>query len=95
MRIIYIVQHQAISEVIDCLLAKRNVKDSVLGKLHPFLDVNGMVRIVTGSCDNNSVLSYSSNYPLLIPDGHLSELFLHFQHKFLKHASFKLVLNTV
>ena len=95
MRIIYVVQRQAFSEEIDCLLTKRRIKDSVLGKLQPFLDVNGMVRISTGSCENNSVLSYNSKYPLLIPAGHLSELFLRFQHLFLKHASFGLVLNTV
>ena len=86
LRVIYVEQHRAFADVIQCLLTNKVIKDSVLGKLNPFLDNNGMIRVSTGKCENNVILSYASKYPLIIPDGHLSELFLRYQHKFLKHV---------
>ena len=86
MRIIYVEQHRAFADVIECLSSNRVIKDTVIGKLNPFLDNNGMLRISTGRCENNVTFSYDSKFPLLIPDGHISELFIRYMHLFLKHA---------
>ena len=93
--VLYVEQCRSFSDVIQCLLNNKVVKDSVLGKLNPFLDSNGMLRINTGKCENNVTLSYDSKYPLIIPNGHISELFIRHQHLFLKHAGLKHVLNTI
>ena len=95
LRVIYVEQHRAFTDVIQCLLTNKAIKNSVLGKLNPFLDNNGMIRVSTGKCDNNVALSFASKYPFIVPAGHLSELIIRFQHKFLKHAGLQHVLNTV
>ena len=55
LRIIYVEQRRSFSEVIQCLTSNKVVKDSVLVKLNPFLDSNGMLRISTGRCETMSL----------------------------------------
>ena len=95
LRVIYIEQHRVFSDEIQRLATNRSIKDSVLEKLNPFLDGNGMLRISTGRCENNTLLSYESKFPLIIPSGHLSELIIRYQHVFLKHSSPTYILNSL
>ena len=54
-----------------------------------------MLRISTGRCKNNITLSYTAKFPLILPEGHLSELILRYMHTFLKHAGLQHILNVV
>ena len=93
LRIIYVEQHRAFADVIQCLLTNKVMKDLVLGKLNPFLDLdnNGMIRVLTGKCKNNVIFNSSSKYPLLL-DGHLLELILRSQYKILKYVGLQPIL---
>ena len=94
LRVIYVEQHRAYSDTIRRLSDRKVIKDS-LAKFHPFLDGNGMLRISTGRCENNITLSYTAKFPLILPEGHLSELILRYMHIFLKHAGLQHILNIV
>ena len=94
LRAVFLEQRNFFSDEIDALNARRSISSkSSIATLRPFLDENGILRIQTGRCENNTVLPYETKFPILLPAGHISELLIRQQHFFLKHSGPKLVLN--
>ena len=68
-------------------------KGSTLGKLYPFLDENGLLR-VQGRLQF-SELSYDAKHPIIIPQSHVSLLLVRFQHLYLKHAGLATLISSL
>ena len=82
-KLIYVIQREAFPSEIQALSNQRSVpKNSKLGKLDPFIDNNGLVRI-KGRLQFSD-LSYDSKHPVILPKGHFSKLLAQFQHKIFK-----------
>ena len=93
-KLIYVIQREAFPSEIQALSNQRSVpKNSKLGKLDPFIDNNGVVRI-KGRLQFSD-LSYDSKHPVILPKGHFSKLLVQFQHKFLKHAGVNSIVSSL
>ncbi|XP_053323801.1 uncharacterized protein LOC128497662 [Spea bombifrons] len=83
--IIFTVQQQAYSREIACLTNKRPIhKDSVLNKLDPFIDSNGLLRV--GGRLKEAKLEFRERSPLIIPGYcHIAALFVKHYHNEVRH----------
>lgn len=76
--IIKTTQHQHFKEAIN-LISKGKTCTSLIQRLHPFLDDNGILRV--GGRLRNSQLNYDQKHPILLPKrSHLSTLLIHHYH---------------
>ena len=68
-------------------------KNSVLSKLAPFVDANGIIRARTRL--NYSELTYEEKYPIILPKCTLAALIVQEQHMQLKHAGVTQMMSSV
>ena len=93
-KLIYTVHREAFSEEIKALSSNKSIsQSSKLAKLSLFLDDAGLLR-VHGRLEYSD-LSYDVKHTLIIPKCHWSELFVQFQHKFLKHAGVNFIISSL
>lgn len=77
-------------EITALTMGKSIPRDSIISKLNPFLDKNGLLRI-KGRLDHTD-LSYESKHPIRIPP---AKLLVCFQHCLLKHAGVSTLISTL
>ena len=88
------VQREVYSKEIEALRqCKPLSKGSLLMKLDPFLDKDGLLR-VKGRLDQAD-MQYESKHPIIIPPGHVAKLIIQFQHTLLKHAGVSTLMSTL
>ena len=93
-QLIKIVQAQHFQEEIHALQAGSHVKKgSSLYQLSPFIDDKGLLR-VQGRLEF-ARLTNEEKHPIILPKGHFALLVVRFQHRLLKHAGVKLLLNSL
>lgn len=79
---------------VKLLKQNKNVpKSSVLFKLSPFLDEDGLLR-VRGRLQT-SRLSFEEKHPIILPKDYTSKLLVRFQHGLLKHAGVETLLSSL
>ena len=89
-----LVQKEQFSEEFECLENGKSIsKSSVLFKLQPFIDNQGLLRM-RGRIQL-SPLSFDEKHPIIIPKGHFALLLARFFHLSLKHAGVKQIISTV
>ncbi len=80
-------------EIVDLNCGKLLSRQSILFRMKPFLDENGLLRM------NNrltmSTLSYDEKYPIILPGGHLSRLIVRQEHLILKNAGVSQMLTAL
>eukprot|EP00079_Xenopus_tropicalis_P020479 XP_012811408.1 PREDICTED: uncharacterized protein LOC105946345 [Xenopus tropicalis] len=76
------VQQETYAKELECIKSKKAIsKDSVLKKLDPFIDENGLLRV--GGCIMKATLEQEEKNPLIIPSNHhiASLLVLHYHQQ--------------
>ena len=87
-------QKQAFPEIFEALMNGKAVpKTSSLAQLTPFIGPDGLIR-VKGRLQFSS-LAYDEKHPIILPKGHIAELLVRFQHKFLNHAGVHTVITAL
>ena len=87
-------QKQAFPEIFEALMNGKSVpKTSSLAQLTPFIGPDGLIR-VKGRLQFSS-LSYDEKHTIILPKGHIAELLVRFQHKFLNHAGVDTVITAL
>ncbi|XP_072010850.1 uncharacterized protein [Engystomops pustulosus] len=83
--IIRTVQHEVYAKEIDSIINHRPIpKDSVLKKLDPFIDADGLLRV--GGRLNEARIDFEGKHPILIPGHHhISYLLVRHYHEQVKH----------
>lgn len=94
-RLISLAQHECFDVEIQTLKAKKPIKSSSsIANLHPFIDIDGLIRV--GGRLQNSNLPYGRTHPILLPKRHkLTKLLLEREHLRLLHCGPQLLLNAV
>ncbi|XP_075706846.1 uncharacterized protein LOC142741353 [Rhinoderma darwinii] len=83
--IIRAVQHDIYAKEIDCVIGQRPVpKDSVLRKLDPVIDENGLLRI--GGRLKEAKVDFAEKHPLIVPgQHHIATLLVQHHHEQTRH----------
>ncbi|XP_066585528.1 uncharacterized protein [Prorops nasuta] len=90
--VIRLAQTAAFQDELICLKTKRSIsKRSVLYKLSPFLDEQGVIRV--GGRLTHSALPFPAKHPPILPKtSNLSQLFIQYAHRLALHAGPTLTL---
>ncbi|XP_066595459.1 uncharacterized protein [Prorops nasuta] len=93
--VIRLAQRTAFLEELNCLKHSRPIaKSSVIYKLRPFLDDQGVIRV--GGRLTHSALQYPAKHPPILPkSSNLSQLYIRYTHRVALHAGPTLTLGTL